>query len=256
MKKQTNNINDMSSQDNVKEMGNSTSIPSPQKVEEMTQETAEKTAEFEENAPEIKVKTSEIATVSVDGGKEHVDNTDAHTDNTDAPTDNAEDQNMAEEKPADALTPPTKTVVEETVTEKLESAQEVQQPSSEALIRQAVNGSAVVAQEEKEGVTALLTDILSGMDKGQISEETLQQLVHAIHYDRDMAQAGHDGEVRGRNARIDEWLNQRHSAADIHNLGNTATPSRPSPPLSVIGGLTAADRTTIWERGHEKRVRH
>ena len=39
MKKQTNNINDMSSQDNVKEMGDNTSIPSQEKVEETTQET-------------------------------------------------------------------------------------------------------------------------------------------------------------------------------------------------------------------------
>lgn len=219
MKRPTSN-NDTTSQVDVKVMGNATSIATPEKVEEPTENMTEPTQDMAQK--EEKAAKDEATT-------------------------------------ADTLTQPTKTVLEETEAEASPNpgrAQEEQHPSSEILIRQAVEGSAVVAQEEKEKVTAWLTGILGEMDKGQISDETLKQLVHALHYDRDMAQAGHDGEVRGRNTRIDEWFDQRRGVADIHNLGNAATPSRPSPPLSVIGGLTAADRSSIWERGHEKRVRH
>ena len=95
-----------------------------------------------------------------------------------------------------------------------------------------------------------ITDELSG---SSLSDETLQKIAHALSYERDVAQA----EIRGRNMRIEQLLAQQQATSQIHQLAMTApSPSRPTPPYSRIGGLSAADRQTIWERGKEKRVRH
>ena len=81
-----------------------------------------------------------------------------------------------------------------------------------------------------------------------------ESVLNALHYDRDVAQAGIDGEVRGRNTRIEELFEQRRKVADIHVLNGAAASVSPTPPPNILGGLTAADRQTIWERGNEKRV--
>lgn len=111
-------------------------------------------------------------------------------------------------------------------------------------------------QSEKTEATELLTQFVKAVAGGSLDTPSLQWLHNALHYNRDLAQAAHDGEVRGRNARIDELLQQHKQSTDIHHLGSTAHVSRPPLPPHIIGGLSAADRQTIWERGREKRVRH
>ena len=109
---------------------------------------------------------------------------------------------------------------------------------------------------ERMAVGDLLNHLLHALGDGKLDKASLQLLRRAINYDRDMAQAAREGEVKGRNARIEEFLKQHRPASEIHQLGGTATVASPAPPHHVIGGLSAADRSTIWERGHEKRVRH
>lgn len=109
---------------------------------------------------------------------------------------------------------------------------------------------------ERMAVGDLLNHLLHALGDGKLDKASLQLLRRAINYDRDMAQAAREGEVKGRNARIEEFLKQHRPASEIHQLGGTATVASPAPPHHIIGGLSAADRSTIWERGHEKRVRH
>ncbi len=110
-------------------------------------------------------------------------------------------------------------------------------------------------QSEKTEAAELLTQFVKAVAGGSLDTPSLQWLHNALHYERDLAQAAHDGEVRGRNARIDELFQQHKQSTDIHHLGSTAHVSRPPLPPHIIGGLSAADRQTIWERGLEKRVR-
>ena len=109
---------------------------------------------------------------------------------------------------------------------------------------------------ERHAMSTLLATLLDETSKGEIGETTLQILAHAVNYERDMLQAAREGEIKGRNMKIEEYLIERKSAEEVRQLGSTAAPSRPAPPASVIGGLSAADRMSIWERGHEKRVCH
>ena len=109
---------------------------------------------------------------------------------------------------------------------------------------------------ERLAMSTLLATLLDETTKGEIGETTLQILAHAVNYERDMLQAAREGEIKGRNMKIEEYLIERKSAEEVRQLGSSAAPSRPVPPASVIGGLSAADRMSIWERGHEKRVCH
>jgi hypothetical protein len=105
-------------------------------------------------------------------------------------------------------------------------------------------------------VERMIEDLREEMSKGEISRQMMESILHAINYERDIAQAGHDGEVRGRNARIEEFLNTQQEGDGIHQFGQTVVrPSQPIP-YSVIGGLSTADKMTIWERGNEKRVKY
>lgn len=64
-----------------------------------------------------------------------------------------------------------------------------------------------------DGLLGILTDFLHG----KVSKRTLETIKSGIDHDADVAAAGHEGEVRGRNAKIDERL-ARNKAGD--GLGN------------------------------------
>lgn len=107
---------------------------------------------------------------------------------------------------------------------------------------------------DQEAVGQWLDQLISQLSHRSLTADNLQTVLNALHYDRDVAQAGIDGEVRGRNTRIEELFEQRRKVADIHVLSGAAASVSPTPPPNIIGGLSAADRQTIWERGNEKRV--
>ena len=72
-------------------------------------------------------------------------------------------------------------------------------------------------------------------------------------YDRAVVTARHEGEVAGRNVRIEEYMTERRKEQLLPDLGRSPAQPRPTLPYTVIGGLSAADRKSIWERGNEKR---
>ena len=111
-------------------------------------------------------------------------------------------------------------------------------------------------EREKAGVSSLLKTVFEERDKGAFSEQTLRSLRQAINYERDIQDAFRQGEIKGRNYRIEEYLIEHRNAEEVRQLGSSSAPSRPTPPASVIGGLSAADRKSIWERGNERRVCH
>ncbi len=111
-----------------------------------------------------------------------------------------------------------------------------------------------MTEKEREGIANLLGTLLSEYEKGELSGKTLQSLSHAVNYERDVHEAQRQGEIKGRNLKIEEYLIEHRSAEGVRQLGCSSVASRPAPPPSVIGGLSAADRKSIWERGNEKRV--
>lgn len=175
----------------------------------------------------------------------------AQEESTEAPTQEEHSESVGEERTEE---PMQEKSTEETANSPI-TAEGIMKSIVEH-IANCLNADNQLNQSEKTEATELLTQFVKAVAGGSLDTPSLQWLHNALHYDRDLAQAAHDGEVRGRNARIDELLQQHKQSTDIHHLGSTAHVSRPPLPPHIIGGLSAADRQTIWERGREKRVRH
>ena len=120
----------------------------------------------------------------------------------------------------------------------------------------ALKGNEEINEREIGSITQFLHSMISDIQAGEMSKETIDTLLLALHHDADVENALREGEVKGRNAKIDEWKEQRRGMAGVHQLGNAASGGLAHVPQARLGGLCAADRQTIWERGKEKRVRY
>lgn len=65
-----------------------------------------------------------------------------------------------------------------------------------------------------DGLLGILTDFLHG----KVSKRTLETIKSGIDHDADVAAAGHEGEVRGRNAKIEERLARSKAGDGLGNL--------------------------------------
>ena len=120
----------------------------------------------------------------------------------------------------------------------------------------ALKGNEEINESELGSITQFLHSMISDINAGEMSKETIDTLLLAFRHDADVENALREGEVKGRNAKIDEWKEQRRGMAGVHQLGNAASGGMTHVPQARLGGLCAADRQTIWERGKEKRVRY
>ena len=63
---------------------------------------------------------------------------------------------------------------------------------------------AIVPDETRADVRAMLAEIAGELESGEISEATLTLLLRGIDYEKDLAHADEEGEIRGRNETIRE----------------------------------------------------
>ncbi len=63
---------------------------------------------------------------------------------------------------------------------------------------------AIVPDETRADVRAMLAEIAGELESGEISEATLTLLLRGIDYEKDLAHAAEEGEIRGRNETIRE----------------------------------------------------
>ncbi len=107
---------------------------------------------------------------------------------------------------------------------------------------------------ERQSLTELIRSLVKDIEKGKMGKRTIKKLRHALHYDEDLATAAREGEIKGRNTKIEEFLAERKRTAHMHCPVGTHGNIKPTPPSDIIGGLAAADRKNIWERGNERRI--
>ena len=117
--------------------------------------------------------------------------------------------------------------------------------------------------QQKEGLSD--DDIDSAMDflvgivrdgiMGKFTRESVAMALKAIRHDSDVEQADREGEVRGRNTKIEEQLRKGSKNDGTANLGSKnggdKGGSREMPDLGVIDQNYGTQN--IWERGGEKR---
>lgn len=111
-----------------------------------------------------------------------------------------------------------------------------------------------LSDDEVDKVMGLLVGIVRDGIMGKFSPESIAMAVKAINHDADVDDASQEGEVRGRNSKIDERLRRRSQGdgtapLDGKNRGGSASARRDLGVLDNYGDGTQ----NIWERGGEKR---
>lgn len=113
-----------------------------------------------------------------------------------------------------------------------------------------------LSDDEVDDVMAFLVNIVKDGIMGKFTPESIDMAKKAINHDVDVEEANMEGEVRGKNARIEEKLRKNNrgdgtASLDGKNSGGTA---RPMPSLGALDNYSDGNQT-IWERGGEKRIK-
>ena len=174
------------------------------------------------------------------------------TENTLSETTTSETE-LAETEPTEVI--PLETEKTEEAKSETEQNQTVITPAD--ILAQNINqwNNILEGKEHADKIGELARRLAEELLSGQLSEESIDMLRRSVCYDQDVADAQRQGEIKGRNERIDEYMIERRKASEIHDLGTSTHHNKPTIPQHIIGGLSAADRTSIWERGNEKRIK-
>lgn len=107
--------------------------------------------------------------------------------------------------------------------------------------------------DEVDAAMGRLSQMANEFIVGKITPETLRLMFDAIHHDEDVAAAAEEGEVRGRNAKIEEKLRKRKqgdgSAQLAGGAGVTERKRAARPDLGALDRFGESD--DIWSRGKE-----
>lgn len=112
-----------------------------------------------------------------------------------------------------------------------------------------------LSDEDIDNAMSFLLGIVRDGILGKFTPESISMALKAIKHDSDVELADREGEVRGRNARIEEKLRKGGRNDGTANLasknGGTRATSRDLPDLGVIDQNYGTQN--IWERGGERR---
>lgn len=110
-----------------------------------------------------------------------------------------------------------------------------------------------LSDEQAEGALMFLHTISSDGVLGKFSPESIKMSLKAMNHDADVAQAAHEGEVKGRNIKIEEKLRTKKKGdgtapLDGKNSNMGAKPTMPS--MGAIDRFAAGE--SIWDRGKKR----
>ena len=114
-----------------------------------------------------------------------------------------------------------------------------------------------LSDDQVDEVMAMLVQIATDAVVGKFSESSMDLALKALNYDGAVEEANLEGEVRGRNAKIDEQLRTRKAGdgtAGLNGRNGSAGERKPQPNLGALDNF--ADGGDIWTRGGEKRVKY
>ncbi len=110
------------------------------------------------------------------------------------------------------------------------------------------------SEEAVDGAITTLSKICGDFITGKISPETIEMILKAQNYDYDVEQAQMEGEVAGRNAKIEEKLRKsKRGDGTVNMTGGNAGGSRQHRDLGALDRF-GDERQSIFERGGEKRI--
>lgn len=113
-----------------------------------------------------------------------------------------------------------------------------------------------LSDEEIDNIMERVITIVKDAVLGKFSAETIDMVRKAMGYDAAVAQAAHEGEVKGRNEKIEEKLRKRSTNDGTAMLdGKNGVAHKPvTPSMGAIDRVS--DNRSIWERGGMKRRKY
>lgn len=112
-----------------------------------------------------------------------------------------------------------------------------------------------INDNEIDDIIALLVGIMKDAILGKFSKESILMARKAINHDADVEIADREGEVRGKNAKIEEKLRKNKKNDGTANLsGKNGSSSAPMPDFGALENYGSGSQN-IWERGGEKRIK-
>lgn len=112
-----------------------------------------------------------------------------------------------------------------------------------------------ISDDEIDQAMEFLIGIMKDGLLGKFTRDSIQMAIKAIKHDSDVETASYEGEVKGRNSKIEEKLRKGSKSDGTANLagknGGGNAGSRQMPDLGAISRYDGAQN--IWERGGEKR---
>lgn len=113
-----------------------------------------------------------------------------------------------------------------------------------------------LTDEQVDEAMVLILSIVNDAIVGKFTPETIDMAMKAINHDMDVAAAEHVGEVRGKNAKIDEKLRKQGKSDGVSALGGKNGGGGSPRRQRNLGALDNFGEgvQTIWERGGEKRT--
>lgn len=111
------------------------------------------------------------------------------------------------------------------------------------------------SDEDIDKAMEFLVGIMKDAIVGKFTPESIKMAMQAINHDIDVATAAQEGEVKGRNTRIEEKLRKRSRGDGTANLDGKNGGANANRQMQDYGALNRYDDggKTIWERGGEKR---
>lgn len=120
----------------------------------------------------------------------------------------------------------------------------------------AVQAEDGLSEDEINDAMSFLIQVMKDGLLGKFDKENIRMAVKALKHDEDVEIADREGEVRGRNTRIEEKLRKRGSGDGTPALAGKnggGDSGRPMPDLGAIGRYDEGLKN-IWERGGMRRI--
>lgn len=111
-----------------------------------------------------------------------------------------------------------------------------------------------LSDENVDNVMEFLINIMKDGLLGKFSAESIHMAIKAINHDIDVQEASHEGEVKGRNAKIEEKLRKSVKNDGTANLAGKNSGGSKTQTITDLGAIGQNyGSKNIWERGGEKR---
>lgn len=113
-----------------------------------------------------------------------------------------------------------------------------------------------LSDEQIDDAMAWFIGVAKDAMLGKFSPETIEMIIKAQNYDNDVAQAGEEGEVRGKNAKVTETLRKPTRGDGTAQLDGKNGGGRRKPAMPDMGAIDryADGNMNIFERGGERRT--